>query len=293
MMSFCNSTRPREGFTLAGLTCANLNVQNLQKPVINRHEMEGVCTIPAGGVEVYSTAGGRATWNFGTSTREFSGTLEATFANSTREGVFGTIRARARGGEGFSYVTTRDRQHIRSREFFESIKKGLRSGCVPVYRYSAPAKSGAGIGVLVKLSAIHDAPSVFFCVVSSVHPFFSGAALLRICIRIMVGWAGASSEAPVSDNAGYANPVQSITSEIGVSGDGFQPLLSEAAIVATTLAQKPQFIWIIAAVRRDMPTISAQIHHIPASSEREARRSLAREHVTFFAGRIRVEVAHA
>lgn len=33
---------------------------------------------------------------------------------------------------------------------------------IPVYGYSAPAKSGAGIGVPVKLSAIHDAPSVFF-----------------------------------------------------------------------------------------------------------------------------------
>nr|WP_193757719.1 host cell division inhibitor Icd-like protein [Pluralibacter gergoviae] len=64
-------------------------------------------------------------------------------------------------------------------------------------------------------------------------------------------------------------------------------------MLATTPTQKPQFIWIIAAVRRDIPTISAQIHHIAASSEREARRSLARDHVCFFAGRIRLEVAHA
>ncbi|EMM6764530.1 host cell division inhibitor Icd-like protein [Pluralibacter gergoviae] len=64
-------------------------------------------------------------------------------------------------------------------------------------------------------------------------------------------------------------------------------------MLATTPTQKPQFIWIIAAVRRDMPTITAQIHHIVASSEREARRSLARDHVCFFAGRIRVEVSHA
>ncbi|WP_234450632.1 host cell division inhibitor Icd-like protein [Pluralibacter gergoviae] len=62
--------------------------------------------------------------------------------------------------------------------------------------------------------------------------------------------------------------------------------------MATTLTQNPQFIWIIAAVRRDMPTITAQIHHIAASSEREARRSLARDHICFFAGRLLVrEVA--
>lgn len=64
-------------------------------------------------------------------------------------------------------------------------------------------------------------------------------------------------------------------------------------MLATTPTQKPQFIWIIAAVRRDMPTISAKIHHVAATSEREARRSLVRDHICFFAGRILVEVAHA
>ncbi|HBS6427865.1 TPA: host cell division inhibitor Icd-like protein [Klebsiella variicola subsp. variicola] len=63
--------------------------------------------------------------------------------------------------------------------------------------------------------------------------------------------------------------------------------------MATTPTQNTQFIWIIVAVRRDMPTIKTQIHHITAHSEREARRSLVRDHVCFFAGRIRLEVAHA
>ncbi|EPX3524349.1 host cell division inhibitor Icd-like protein [Escherichia coli] len=58
-------------------------------------------------------------------------------------------------------------------------------------------------------------------------------------------------------------------------------------MLATTPTQKPQFIWIIAAVRRDCPTITAKIHHIAAESERDARRSLVRDHVCFFAGRIR------
>ncbi|EPY7123201.1 host cell division inhibitor Icd-like protein [Klebsiella variicola] len=181
--------------------------------------------------------------------------------------------------------------HTASYKLPHRNKKGLRPDGIPFYGYNAPAKSGAGIGVLLKLSATHDAPSVFFCVVSSVHPFFSGSVSFRTCIRIMVGWAGASSEAPVSDNAGYANPVQSITSEIGVSGDGFNPLLSEAAAMATTPNQNPQFIWIIAAVRRDCPTITAKIHHIISESEQEARRTLTRDHVCFFAGRIRLEVA--
>ncbi|HBR7852246.1 MULTISPECIES: host cell division inhibitor Icd-like protein [Klebsiella] len=62
--------------------------------------------------------------------------------------------------------------------------------------------------------------------------------------------------------------------------------------MATTPTQKPQFIWIIAAVRRDIPTAKPKIHHITAHSEREARRSLVRDHVCFFAGRIRLEVRH-
>ena len=64
--------------------------------------------------------------------------------------------------------------------------------------------------------------------------------------------------------------------------------------MATTPTHIPQFIWIIAAVRRDMPTITAKIHHIAAPSEREARSYLVRDHVCFFAGRIRLtEVHHA
>ncbi|HCC5977849.1 TPA: host cell division inhibitor Icd-like protein [Citrobacter freundii] len=64
--------------------------------------------------------------------------------------------------------------------------------------------------------------------------------------------------------------------------------------MATTLATpQTKFIWLIAAVRRDCPTIKAVIHHIAANSEREARRTLARDHVTFFAGRVPVqEVRH-
>ncbi|WP_353655501.1 ash family protein [Citrobacter sp. Ct235] len=36
----------------------------------------------------------------------------------------------------------------------------------------------------------------------------------------MVGWAGASQDAPVSCNTGSSNPVQFTTNEIGTSGGG-------------------------------------------------------------------------
>jgi hypothetical protein len=120
----------------------------------------------------------------------------------------------------------RDAFHTCSKEFFESIK-GLDVYVIPVYGYSAPAKSGAGIGVLVKLSATHDAPSVFFCVVSSLT-LFQRFGIIRACSELW--WLGRGFFGSAGFRyAGYANPVQSTTSEIGVSGGGFNPLLSEAA----------------------------------------------------------------
>ena len=166
----------------------------------------------------------------------------------------------------------------REGEFLESRKKGLPTIANPVYGYSAPAKSGVGIGVPVIIRAHNTRHACFF--------------VPRSYTRSMVDCMGAEQSAPVSLIPGYANPVQFTTSEIGVSGGGSQNHESEAAaMLATTPTQNPQFIWLIAAVRRDMPTITAKIHHIAAETEKEARRSLARDHVCFFAGRIRLEVA--
>lgn len=114
-------------------------------------------------------------------------------------------------------------------------KNGLRTDGIPVYGYSAPAKSGAGIGVLTTLKATHDAPSVFFCAVSLTHPFFERWYIIQRLSRAMVAQAGASSEAPVSFRAGYANPVWATTSEIGVSGGGVTRYLKEAAAMLLPL----------------------------------------------------------
>lgn len=125
--------------------------------------------------------------------------------------------------------STRELHHTFSNEFLESIKKGLMLHAIPVYGYSAPAKSGVRIGVLVKYKATHDAPSVFFCVLASSHHFFSDMAIARVANKIMVGWMGAEQSAPVTLYAGYANPVQLTTSEIGVSGGGIKSQYKEAA----------------------------------------------------------------
>lgn len=201
----------------------------------------------AGGMNWIATVVNRSTSTFATNTRA----LEDLLGVVTREG-----------------------------EFSESIKKSLPTIANPVYGYSAPAKSGVGIGVPVIIRAHNTRHACFF--------------VPRSYTCSMVDCMGAEQSAPVSLIPGYANPVQFTTSEIGVSGGGSQNHESEAAaMLATTPTQKPQFIWIIAAVRRDMPTITAKIHHIAAETEQEVRRILARDHVCFFAGRIRTGGAHA
>ncbi|MEF5091605.1 host cell division inhibitor Icd-like protein [Escherichia coli] len=274
MMSFRRSIDVREGISLAGLL-TNVSPQNLTKPDIHRRVMMTNDDIfsALSGVQILRNP------------KFFSH-----FVTSTRKEGFSDITTR--GGNHSTGGSFRRSTRTREGEFLESIKKGLPIIANPVYGYSTPAKSGAGIGVPEMIKATHDAPSVFFCAVNPTHAFFSDAGIIiRAAHEIMVGWMGASTEAPVSLIAGYANPIQSTTSKIGVFGGGFKTQIKEAAIMATTPTQNPQFIWLIAAVRRDMPTITAKIHHIAAETEQEARRILARDHVCFFAGRIRLEVA--
>ncbi|HGS7149087.1 TPA: host cell division inhibitor Icd-like protein [Klebsiella variicola subsp. variicola] len=237
-----------KSLSLTGLMFPYLGFKNLAKLSFPFADKRNYFPRIAGEMNCIATSDSRATWTFETSTREL--------------------------------------HHTCSNEFSESIKKGLMFDYIPVYGYRAPAKSGAGIGVPEMYKATHDAPSVFFCVFTFAHPFFSVAVIIRAACRVMVSWMGAEKSAPVTLYAGYANPVQLTTSEIGVSGGGIKSQYKEAAIMATTPTQNSQFIWLIAAVRRDCPTVIAKIHHVAAESEREARRSLVRHHVCFFAGRI-------
>ncbi|WP_437440704.1 ash family protein [Raoultella terrigena] len=119
--------------------------------------------------------------------------------------------------------------HTASYKLPHRNKKGLRPDGIPVYGYSAPAKSGAGISLPEMYRATHDAPSVFFCVVSQPHTFFSATGIIRSARKIMVGCAGASSEAPVSLYAGKANPAQSTTRQISLCGGGSKTQYKEAA----------------------------------------------------------------
>lgn len=312
MMTFVTSTR--EGILQAGLSV--FRTENQSKPDIMRatdsspqsdsrtfatstHAREGYfsdivenASMSARSVDDLSDikviAGINAPANAGSSFSRRGD--EESFETSMRTKIYwGSLRE-----EDFSIITTRGGKifltspidagnlchstRTREGEFLESIKKGLLTIADPVYGYRAPAKSGVGIGVPVIIRAHNTRHACFF--------------VPRSYTCSMVDCMGAEQSAPVSLIPGYANPVQFTTSEIGVSGGGSQNHESEAAaMLATTHTQNPQFIWLIAAVRRDMPTITAKIHHIAAETEREARRTLAQDHVCFFAGRIRLEVA--
>ncbi len=240
----------KEAINLAGLL-ANVNPQNLIKPDIHRRAVATNDDI----LEAFS--GLRIGLRILINPKFFS-----SFATSTR---------------------------TREGEFCESIKKGLPTIANPVYGYSAPAKSGAGIETPNTLRATQT-PKASFFVSSHYAHLISGLARTVS----MVALVGLRSRRPVSFVSGSLNPAN-VTANHDIETSGVDSLNTKeaAAMLATTPTQNPQFIWLIAAVRRDMPTITAKIHHIAAETEQEARRSLARDHVCFFAGRIRTGGAHA
>ncbi|MGG5050809.1 host cell division inhibitor Icd-like protein [Enterobacter hormaechei] len=241
-------------FSLAGLMYA-------LRGIAYAHEGKAGITVPANASSSFSRRGD-----------------EESFETSTRGKIFLTSPRDA------GNLCTSTRKH--GSEFLESIKKGLPTIANPVYGYSAPAKSGAGRGNPLNIKATQTPIASFFVSCHSAHQFSGNARNVS-----MVALAGLPKGRPVSFVSGISTPVNVTTPlERGNSG-GDSLYTKEAAIMATTPTQNPQFIWLIAAVRRDMPTITAKIHHIAAESEREARRTLARDHVCFFAGRIRLEVA--
>ncbi|SKC18360.1 Ash protein family protein [Kosakonia radicincitans] len=165
-----------------------------------------------------------------------------------------------------------------------------------VSRYSFPAvaKSAAGISSPCNSMATQHAPGVFFCVIAQAHPFRGLWCLHRGPCQIMVVRAGQPSGWPVSIEAGTANPVRATTHEISSSGGGNNRYSMEAAIMATILTPShPQFVFVFAAVRRADRTPRIRMLRTVAGDEHAARRSLVRDYVLSFAGRLPVAEVRA
>ena len=167
--------------------------------------------------ELYLTVGGELCRNLTAGFVTEEGFMSMLFVGSQKHSALSIFAKTTRmsalvlcGNSGVILLSVKDHQHI------DSAIPGR-------YTVQAPYKAGVGIGVLELHTATIGALASFL--------------LLQLSYtQIMVGWTGAPKGAPVSDNAGYANPVQFTTSEIGVSGGGSYPLHTEAAIMATVPA---------------------------------------------------------
>ncbi|WP_370610158.1 host cell division inhibitor Icd-like protein [Escherichia coli] len=264
-------------FNLAGLL-ANVNPQNLIKPDIHRRAVATNYDI----LEAFS--GLRIGLRILINPKFFSH-----FVTSTREKVFSDNFTPV---ENYSAVLSFRSISRPSGEFSDCIKKGsaYRSDHQrgnQCYSPNVAAKSATGRENPNTLRATQTPKASFFV---SDHYAHQISGLVRAVS--MVASVGLSSDRPVSFVSGILTPADvTANSERENSGGDSLNTKEAAYMLATTPTQNPQFIWIIAAVRRDMPTITAKIHHIAAETEQEARRTLARDHVCFFAGRIRLEVA--
>ncbi|EFB9750738.1 ash family protein [Escherichia coli] len=167
--------------------------------------------------ELYLTVGGELCRNLTAGFVTEEGFMSMLFVGSQKHSALYIFAKTTRmsalvlcGNSGVILLSVKDHQHI------DSAIPGR-------YTVQAPYKAGVGIGVLELHTATIGALASFL--------------LLQLSYtQIMVGWVGAPKGAPVSVCAGYANPAQFTTSEIGVSGGGSYPLHTEAAIMATVPA---------------------------------------------------------
>ncbi|RLK94022.1 fructokinase [Klebsiella pneumoniae] len=263
-----------KGISLAGML-SNVDIYNLSKPDIHRRAVATNDDI----LEAFS--GLRILIN----PKFFSH-----FETSTREKVFSENTTSV---ENYSTMLSFWSITRPSGEFSDYVKKGsaYRSDHQrgnQCYSPNVAAKSVTGRGNPNTLRATQTPKASFFV---SDHYAHQISGLVRTVS--MVALVGLRSRRPVSFVSGISTPANvTAISERGNSGGDSLNTKEAAVMLATTPTQNPQFIWLIAAVRRDMPTITAKIHHIAAETEQEARRTLARDHVCFFAGRIRTGGAH-
>lgn len=196
-------------------------VASVAEHLLLRHE----CRLPnhlavSNHRELYLTVGGELCRNLTAGFVTEEGFMSMLFVGSQKHSALSIFAKTTRmsalvlcGNSGVILLSVTDHQHI------DSAIPGR-------YTVQAPYKAGVGIGVLEWHTATIGALASFL--------------LLQLSYtQIMVGWVGAPKGAPVSVCAGYANPAQFTTSEIGVSGGGSYPLHTEAAIMATvpTLSQ--------------------------------------------------------
>ncbi|EOU7450491.1 host cell division inhibitor Icd-like protein [Escherichia coli] len=159
------------------------------------------------------------------------------------------------------------------------IKKTLTNANKKYQNTPAPHKTGVGIGTPQAIKATLT-PQASFLLSFYMHALS------------MVGCMGPTSVGLVPLIASSSNPLQSTASELGTSGGGNNPLIEEAAVMATTptlVHAQTAFIWRFIAFGVSGP----QIIHVTAWTEREARNRCPSGCIAVFAAKIRQGVSYA
>lgn len=143
------------------------------------------------------------------------------------------------------------------------------------HRYSehhspVSAKSDTGIGVPENTIAHNTRPACFFVSHSLAHS--------------MAGCVGAEQSAPGSIVSGYANPAQSATSKIGVSGGGLIKTTMEIAFMAIDASARLKTYLFAAIDRANLKAKAPVMLRVSADCERSARVQLSGRYVLSFAG---------
>lgn len=253
---------------------------------------------------------------------------EESFETSTRTGLFAPVRARE---ECFSDITTRGGNHstggsfrrstrVREGEFLESIKKGsvttatlqVEADCYQPFG-SMPRDCSSLRSIRLIHVAKDESPSFFISASSWDRKscarrswYWSDFGFTVDIVITYLILSGLDCNYIVTRRFLQSNRKTKPRSALTLTGRLTTTDSNSIEVAVMDITTHPQgrdsytlnngepptsFIWLIAAVRRDTPTITAKIHHIAAESEHEARRTLARDHACFFAGRIRLEVA--
>ncbi|HDW3969034.1 TPA: host cell division inhibitor Icd-like protein [Escherichia coli] len=153
------------------------------------------------------------------------------------------------------------------------LKKHLTESNLKQQNNSTPYKTGVGIRTPQAIKATQT-PQASFLLSFYMHALS------------MVGCMGLPSGRLVPLIASSSNPLQPTAIEIRTSGGGNNPLIEEAAFMATTptlVHAKTAFIWRFIAFGVSGP----QIIHVTAWTEREARNRCPSGCVAVFAAKIR------
>lgn len=218
-------------------------------------------------------------------------------------------------GEGFPVITTRGKYFAESKKKGSTANATLSTTASEYQPFGSMPRDCNSFRIIRLIQAeVLLSPSVIIaCLIASSKDGSTrkaicllplGISLFDMCQTPVINCSLSFNVSHVSDTCkitmprsaptltGHLTTTDSIIIEVAEMDHTTHPK-GRHSVTQKSGTDPVSFVWIIAAVRRDCPTVKATIHHIAAATEREARSTLAKDHVCFFAGRIRQGVNHA